>query len=176
MTAFSEWQNFYVIVGSSAGALIGLQFVMIALIADMPVVPDQAQAGQTFATPTIVHFTAVLVLAGIMSAPWQGSGPVRVLWAVLGAAGVLFILRVAWRMPRQAAYTPEPEDWIFHAVLPLIAYAGLLAAGCVGVERQRAALFGVGTAAIVLLLIGIHNAWDSVSYHVFVRRQRNGEH
>lgn len=29
MTALTEWQNFYVIVGSSAGALIGLQFVVI---------------------------------------------------------------------------------------------------------------------------------------------------
>jgi hypothetical protein len=29
MTTFSEWNNFYIIVGSSAGALIGLQFVII---------------------------------------------------------------------------------------------------------------------------------------------------
>jgi hypothetical protein len=29
MTALTEWGNFYVIVGSSAGALIGLQFVGI---------------------------------------------------------------------------------------------------------------------------------------------------
>jgi len=32
MTALSGWENFYVIVGSSAGALIGLQFVVITLI------------------------------------------------------------------------------------------------------------------------------------------------
>ena len=56
MTALSGWENFYVIVGSSAGALIGLQFVVIALIADMPIVRGQAQAGAAFATPTIVHF------------------------------------------------------------------------------------------------------------------------
>ena len=36
MTGLAEWGNFYVIVGSSAGALIGLQFVVITLIADMP--------------------------------------------------------------------------------------------------------------------------------------------
>ena len=29
MTALAEWGNFYVIVGSSAGALIGSQFVVI---------------------------------------------------------------------------------------------------------------------------------------------------
>jgi hypothetical protein len=34
MTALAGWESFYVIVGSSAGALIGLQFVVITLIAD----------------------------------------------------------------------------------------------------------------------------------------------
>jgi len=36
MSALSGWENFYVIVGSSAGALIGLQFVVITLIAEIP--------------------------------------------------------------------------------------------------------------------------------------------
>ena len=34
MTALAAWQNFYVIVGSSAGALIGLQFVVMSLISE----------------------------------------------------------------------------------------------------------------------------------------------
>ena len=33
VSALSRWENFYVIVGSSAGALTGLQFVVMALIA-----------------------------------------------------------------------------------------------------------------------------------------------
>jgi hypothetical protein len=33
-TALAAWESFYIIVGSSAGALTGLQFVVIALIAD----------------------------------------------------------------------------------------------------------------------------------------------
>jgi hypothetical protein len=33
----SGWENFYVIVGSSAGALIGLQFVVMTLIATRPI-------------------------------------------------------------------------------------------------------------------------------------------
>src|ERR1035441_4546146 len=37
LTALAGWENCYVIVGSSAGALIGLQFVVIMLIADMPI-------------------------------------------------------------------------------------------------------------------------------------------
>jgi hypothetical protein len=29
----------------------------------------------------------------------------------------------------------------------------------------------VGAAALLLLFIGIHNAWDIVTYHVFVKRR-----
>ncbi|MGC2473425.1 MAG: hypothetical protein WA485_03765 [Candidatus Sulfotelmatobacter sp.] len=60
MTALSSWANFYVIVGSSAGALIGLQFVVMALVANIPRVSNNAQAGDAFATPNVVHFSTVL--------------------------------------------------------------------------------------------------------------------
>jgi len=83
MTALSGWENFYVIIGSSAGALIGLQFVVITLIADMPLRDGAAQAGHAFATPTIVHFGAVLLLAGILTAPWSTIAPVAALWGLM---------------------------------------------------------------------------------------------
>jgi len=67
MTALTAWQNFYLVVGSSAGALIGLQFVVIALIADTPLGRNEEQAGQAFATPTVVHFGAVLLLSASSS-------------------------------------------------------------------------------------------------------------
>jgi hypothetical protein len=50
MTGLAEWGNFYVIVGSSAGALIGLQFVVITIIAGMPIARGDAQAGGAFTT------------------------------------------------------------------------------------------------------------------------------
>jgi hypothetical protein len=47
MKLLSEWANFYVIVGSAAGALIGLQFVVVTLIAERP--PRNAnEAGAAF--------------------------------------------------------------------------------------------------------------------------------
>jgi hypothetical protein len=42
-------------------------------------------------------------------------------------------------------------------------------------SQARPALFLVGTAALVLLFVGIHNAWDAVTYHVFVRRREQRE-
>ena len=175
MTELSAWQNFYVIVGSSAGALIGLQFVVITLVATRPVGDSGAQAGAAFATPTIVHFGCVLLLAAMMTAPWQAVMSTAALWGVLGLIGVVYEIVVTRRMRRQTAYAPEFEDWLFHAVLPFAAYAILVGSWYATCWNIRSALFGVGTAALLLLFIGIHNAWDAVIYHVFVQHKKPGD-
>ncbi len=170
MTALSAWQNFYVIVGSSAGALIGLQFVVMALIVNVARSPNLAPGGAAFSTPTIVYFTTVLVLAGAMCAPWQSIMPVAVFWGAAGLAGVFYGAFITRRMRRQTAYQPEFEDWFFHSVLPISAYAVLVVSSVAGSSQPAASLFGVAAATLLLLLIGIHNAWDSVTYHVFYRK------
>ena len=126
MTALTGWQNFYVIVGSSAGALIGLQFILITLLVYIPVGEGGAQAGQAFATPTIIHFGAVLLLAGIITAPWQGIAPAAILWGLLGLGGLVYTAIVARRVRRQAAYQAEFEDWLFHVLLPFSLMSCLL--------------------------------------------------
>ena len=171
MTALAGWENFYVIVGSSAGALIGLQFVVMALIANMPRGPNAAQAGNAFATPTVVHFGTVLLLSAVLSAPWHGLGGAAVLWGLLGLSGFAYSIVVARRVRVQTAYQPEFEDWLFHVLLPFAAYA-ILAIAAYGTRHHvHVALFGVGAAALLLLFIGIHNAWDAVTYHIFVKKR-----
>ncbi len=171
MPALTGWENFYVIVGSSAGALIGLQFVVITLIAEIPIVRDVERASSAFATPTIVHFGAVLLLSAVISAPWHGIAAAAILWGVLGLVGVTYVLIVARRMRVQTAYSPQFEDRLFHVLLPFAAYATLVGSAYAAHSNVGGALFGVGAAALLLLFIGIHNAWDAVTYHVFVRKQ-----
>ena len=170
MTVLTGWQNFYVIIGSSAGALIGLQFVVMALLADVPRVRLQAQAGQAFATPNVVHFGVVLLLSAILAAPWHDLVPVILIWGVLGLCGVLYSSIVIRRLRAQSAYQPVFEDWLFHAMLPFVGYATLAASSYAARAHASDALFGVAAAALLLLFIGIHNAWDTATYHVFVAR------
>jgi hypothetical protein len=172
MTELAGWQNFYVIVGSSAGALVGLQFVVMALIVQIPNVRVDPQAGATFATPSVVHFGAVLLLSAIACVPWKGTFGIALLWGLLGFAGVLYVLVVARRLRAQNAYTPVLEDWFFHALLPLAAYGLLIASAAEARWSPRRALFCAGAAALVLLIVGIHNAWDAITYHVFVGRRK----
>jgi hypothetical protein len=171
MTALAGWENYYVIVGSSAGALIGLQFVVITLIAELPVIKDAERAGSAFSMPTIVHFGVVLLLAGVQSAPWHELTSVAILWGVLGVSGVVYAVFVTRRFQQQTAYKPEFEDWLFHVLLPFAAYATLAVSACAARSHNDAALFGVAAVSMLLLFIGIHNAWDAVTYHVFVKRR-----
>ena len=177
MEALNGWENFYVIVGSSAGALIGLQFVVITLIAEIPAVRDVQRAGQAFSTPTVVHFATVLLLSAIVSAPWHGIVVPAVVWGIVGLVGVVYSIIVRRRMRTQTTYKPVFEDWLFHFLLPIASYATLAISAYAARSHVGAVLFAVGAAALLLLFIGIHNAWDAVTYHVFVRKaeQRSGE-
>src|SRR2546428_403991 len=136
--------------------------VVLTLIAERP--PSRAaDAGAAFATPTIVHFGTALLLSAILRAPWQAVTPVAALWALVGLSGAVYTGLVARRMRGQTAYRPELEDWLFHCVLPLAAYAILALSAFAALSHTREALFGVGTAALLLLLLGIHNARDGIA-------------
>jgi hypothetical protein len=167
MGQFNEWDSFYVIIASAAGALIGLQFVVMTLIADKPP-KDAERASAAFLTPTIVHFSASFLVSALMRAPWPAIVFPSVLFGLIGAAGLVYCAIVAWRMKEQVAYHPGFEDWLFHAVLPLVSYAILASAAFAAPMHMQAALFAVAAATLLLLLIGIHNAWDAVAYHLSV--------
>ena len=161
-------RNFYTIVGSSAGALIGLQFVVITLIAAKPIPGANVQTGGAFATPTVVHFGVVLFLSAIANVPWCGITLVAVLWGLVGLCGMAYTIVTAARVRVQSAYQPVFEDWLFHVLAPLAAYAALAISAYAVHSHQRPALFFVAAATLTLLFTGIHNAWDAVMYHVFV--------
>jgi hypothetical protein len=174
MPGFEEWESFYVIVGTAAAALIGLQFVVMTLIAERPQMAT-AEAGAAFASPTVVHFSAVLLLAALLRMPWTSYTVAIALWGSIGAAGMLYGVIVSRRMRRQHTYRPDLEDWLFHAGLPFLAYAALFASAFAARSHEEEALFGVAGAVLLLLFLGIHNVWDTVYYQVFVRLRKEGD-
>jgi hypothetical protein len=171
MTELSGWVHFYSVVGSSAGALIGLQFVVLTLVAHLPASDVDGQTGNAFATPTVVHFGVVLLLSAVASAPWHTISPFADVCGMTGFLGVAYTVVTARRLGSQTAYHPVFEDRLFHIVLPLAAYGILLSSAFAADPYPRPALFAVGGAALLLLFIGIHNAWDTVTFHVFMKRR-----
>jgi hypothetical protein len=162
---FAAWESFYVIVGSSAAALTGLQFVVIVLSTE---VNAQANVHTTsaFGTPTIVHFCATLFISAMLSTPWRALTSVSVILAATGIFGVVYCIVVLLRARRQDGYEPVFEDWLWHFGLPFVAYATLLVAALTLVHHETDSPFAIAATALLLLFVGIHNAWDSVTFIV----------
>ncbi len=134
----ANWQNFYVIIGSAAATLTGLLFVVATLFARVRVrVSSPSEAFATFNTPNVVHFCAALLVAAILSAPWQALWNAGLLLGLSGLGGMIYVVIVLRRARRQTDYQPAP------------------------------ALFVIAAATVLLLFIGIHNAWDNVVYIAF---------
>lgn len=125
--------------------------------------PGSMQEVRAFGTPTVVHFCAALLVAAIMSAPWPSLSNLDSCIGVCGGLGIVYALRVI-RHARKSAYNPDTEDWIWYGVLPLVAYIALATAAALLWWRPIPSLFVIAGTALVLLFIGIHNAWDTVTY------------
>jgi hypothetical protein len=170
MSELNEWDSFYVIVGGAAGALIGLQFVVMTLIAERPS-PAIAEVGPAFATPTIVHFSITLLVSALLRAPWTSVRAAAFACGAVGLCGLIYTLLVARRIARQTGYRPDAEDWSFHILLPVLAYVLLMLTPLPSLAYERETLFGIGAGVLLLLFAGIHNAWDAVTHQVFVVRK-----
>ncbi len=158
------WANFYVIMGSSAAALTGLMFVVLTLISGSGRVPRSSFATAVFSTPTIVHFGAALLVAAVMSAPWRTFVYPRVLLGITGIYGMAYILQVAFRMSRVADYKPDVEDWVWHTLLPLVSYLLIFLGALLLPMYTLGAPYALAAAVLLMLFIGLHNAWDLVTY------------
>ena len=170
MPELEHWDSFYVIVGSAGGALIGLQFVVMTLIAAARTGSSMREI-RAFGTPTVMHFCAALLVSAVASAPWRElSGPALCLGAC-GAAGIVYSLMVIRHARRQTGYQPDVEDWIWFNALPLVAYAALLAAAILLPWHPTASLFVIAATSLLLLFVGIHNSWDTVTYIAVERSQ-----
>src|SRR4029079_12759253 len=123
-TSLAAWSDFYVIVGSAAAALTGLQFVVIALVNDTRQ-PASEQTIAAFSTPNVVHFAIALLTSAILTAPWPALWHVRLAAGMCGTASFVDSLAVMRRARKQTQYKPVLEDWIWHVTLPLVAYATL---------------------------------------------------
>jgi hypothetical protein len=161
----NSWQNFYMIMGTAAATLTGLMFVVTTLIAGIDAHVSTLNAGTAaFNTPTVVQFGAVLLLAGIFSAPWQSFSNLSLLLSLVSLGMVSYSIIVLRRMRRVPNYQSTLEDWLWYMVFPLLAHILLIVAAFVLPKNPPPALYIVGSAMILLLLFGIRNAWDMVTF------------
>jgi len=173
MIQLSAWGNFYMIIGSAGAALIGIQFIVITLVAELSR-RTNADSIAAFGTPNVMHFGSALVISCIMCTPWTQLIPLVITLGACGVGGVLYSVFVIRRACRQTVYEPVTEDWLWYHALPCTLYAALMVAAFF-LRRTPTALFMVAGVALGLLLIGVHNAWDSVTYIVVDKPQKHSQ-
>jgi hypothetical protein len=167
--SLAEWDNFYVIAGSSAGGLTGLTFVVIALAADARRVDPIGL--HAFVTPIIVHFGTVLALAAFMCVPHQTLLSMCLGLGAVGSAGLIYIRTVTSKIRfNLGSYIPVREDWRWNVILPGIAYGGLLVMALLIWRYPEFTLYAIAAISMLLLFVGIHNAWD-IAVWMSLKRQ-----
>jgi hypothetical protein len=169
MTILTSWIDFYIILGSAAAVLIGLQFVSISLAAIRPPKESEASVAGMFSTPNILHFGAVLVIAAVASAPWPEIFYPTVLLVLIGIYGLIYSIITIRRVWLQKVYKPLLYDWFFYTILPIVIYLVIVISAFAILIYTELALFFIAGSAVSLLLVAIHNTWDSATYNVFVR-------
>lgn len=160
---FQGWDNYFLMMGSAGGGLIGLLFVVITLTAGFE--RNQALRGQAlYLTPTMVHFAVVLSISALAVIP-NLPRPLFALGAALGLGlGLLNSTRASYGIarPRQGSINPHWSDLPLYGLLPMALY--VLGLGlCVEIgEGASWAPPALASLLLVLLLVGIRNAWDLI--------------
>ena len=154
---FRGWDNVFMLLGTASGGLIGLVFIVITLTAGYD--RDRAMRGASrYMTPTLVQFAVVLVISAISLAPLD-AGLQRGALALLALAALIFTLADTLRMFLAGGdgVVHWSDPWCY-AVAPAISYV------LVGVAAMAGWALGLGALALVILMCGIRNAWDLITW------------
>ncbi len=167
---FEPWESFYLLIGTSAAALVGVMFIVMTLAAEIAV--EQFDRGTSlYQTPIVFHLAAIVAVSALASVPAHLIVAVAGLILLLALCGVGYSASIAWRTLRpDDYYQPTASDRIFFGLLPGLSYL-LLGAGAVSTWlAPDVAAEVIGGATLLLLLVSVRNAWDVATYAVHLSR------
>lgn len=162
---FTDWENYYLMIGSAAGALIGLMFIVITLTAGRE--RDQTERGKhLYTSPIVWHLAIVMLLSGGAAAPTMTpklfgavSGGVALLgigWSVRSAVGI--------RHDQMTGPKDSLFDMWWYGIIPGVVYVGLAAAAVMMLAGSAWAESAIAADLMALLLVSIHAEWDLVTF------------
>lgn len=173
MQALQGWDNFFAMAGTAAATLTGLLFVVITLGTELSR-SGISKGVHAFLTPTLVHFSGVVLQALIMLVPWPTAAACGIAVGVAALGGLVYAALVARRIAGLRFVSLELQDWATYSGIPAAANLGLLA-GAIGLAAGwRAAPFAVAAGVAALLFVGIFDAWDLTLWIVRARQRTDG--
>ncbi len=164
------WHDFYVMLGTASATLVGLLFVA-ASVGSRIFTEDKQYTLRAFLSPSVVHFSSVLVACLIALAPLPGWVALGLLIGADGLFGFVYC-GLVWRsMVRHGlSRTIDVQDRLGYAALPAVGYVLVIAAGIALAWQDGIGCDVLGVGAGLLLLVGIRNAWDMTTF-IIMRRQ-----
>jgi hypothetical protein len=162
---FKAWDGYFTLLGTAAAGLIGLLFVVVTLTSGYD--RDKVARGQSlYMTPTMLHFAMVMAVSAMTLVP--GLTAFRAT-ALLAVATVVGLINTLWachgiRVMAKAENAPHWTDFWLYGVAPAVIYTAL-GAVCVGSALGADwAVHGLAILLLGLLLLGIRNAWDLITW------------
>jgi hypothetical protein len=159
--ALESWRDFYVMVGTASGAIVGATFVVATLAGNM----ERREFGMRgFISPTAVHLGSVLIVSALLCIPTLTAFGLAIILGVGALAGAIYAVIV---MRRIGLHALGVDDRLFYAILPLLCYLGLgAAAWCAYASDSAWCLDLLAGSLMVLLIAGMRNAWDMATFMV----------
>jgi len=159
------WHDFDVLIGTAAATLVGLMFVAASIGASVFTEKDRA-ALKAFISPTVVHFSAVLLVAIVSLIPSHDWPALAGLLALVGIPGAVYSANLWVQLFIRRRFNIDIVDRLFYALVPVLGYLLLLLAALVLLRQSPAGLDLLAAGQITLLLAGIRNAWDMMLWIV----------
>jgi hypothetical protein len=164
--SLADWRDFYLMIGTAAGVIVGATFIVASLAANLE---KRALGMRGFITPTAVHLGSVLIGSAILAAPTLTPFALAILLGAGGIMGVIYSIVVAARI---WAMDLDHDDRIFYALLPILTYLAMTAAALMAGWTVDRSLEILAVSLISLLIIGMRNAWDMANF--MITREREG--
>jgi hypothetical protein len=160
-----NWHNFYILIGGAAASLAGLMFVAISLGSGTITRKDADSGLRVYVSPTLIHFIYVLVTALVVVIPTATGarlGMLLLLGGLISAGRSISMVPFMRVQHRQQII--DVHDWTWYLIAPSVSYLLFVGTGVGLLLGISWALDGLAVASILLLVAGIRNAWDFVTY------------
>lgn len=163
---FEGWGEFFLMVGSAAAVLIGLIFVVVTLMNDKPR-STVLTGSELYMGPIVLNMSLVLVLSAAALVPHIAPREYAVIAAICAAWG-FWRAAHSWigigQLSRSGSIEVHWTDRWYYGVVPIAIYLAL-AAVAAGIWVDEAwGRAGIAATITALLVIGIRNEWDLVTW------------
>jgi hypothetical protein len=161
MLPLAEWRDFYVMIGTASGAIVGATFVVASLASNIR--ERMVEGIRGFITPSAVHLASVLVGSAILTAPTLTPLGLSVLLGAGGLAGAIYGVVIAFRV---RTFNLDLADITFYVALPILGYAAMASAAILCRMGGEVGYDIIAVSLVVLLIAGMRNAWDMATFMI----------